>query len=124
MQLHHQWLGVADACDAMMAAGARLRVHAQAALARWSRGEAPLSFVAGPASPHEIVADGPLARLVRYRAKGKAHPTPIVIVASPSDCGAATVEWTATATATDVLFGKTSPADGTTKVQSIIEGVK
>ena len=29
-----------------------------------------------------------------------------------------------TATATDVLFGKTSPADGTTKVQSIIEGMK
>jgi hypothetical protein len=50
MHLHHKWLGMADAFDSMMAAGARLRVHAQAALARFSRGEAPVGFISGPAS--------------------------------------------------------------------------
>jgi polyhydroxyalkanoate synthase len=82
MRTHHSWLGLADAFDSMFAAGARLRVHAQAALARLSRGEAPVGFVPGPASPHELVKDGTLARLLRYRARGKAQPVPIVIVAS------------------------------------------
>jgi polyhydroxyalkanoate synthase len=78
----HAWLGLADAFDSMFAAGARLRVHAQAALARLSHGEAPVGFVPGPASPHEQVLDGTLARLLHYRARGKKQPTPIVIVAS------------------------------------------
>jgi poly[(R)-3-hydroxyalkanoate] polymerase subunit PhaC len=82
MHVHHKWLGMADAFDALAAAGARLRVHAQAALARLSLGEAPVGFVAGPATPHELVDDGPLARLLHYRARGAARPTPIVIVAS------------------------------------------
>jgi polyhydroxyalkanoate synthase len=86
MQLHHKWLGLADAFDAMAAASSRLRVHAQAALARLSHGEAPVGFVAGPATPHEVVHEGPLARLLHYRANpgagGQAQATPILIVAS------------------------------------------
>ena len=82
MHLHHQWLGLADAFDSMMAAGARLRVHAQAALVRMSRGEAPVGFIAGPATPHRVVEDGPLARLLHYRARGAARATPILVVAS------------------------------------------
>jgi polyhydroxyalkanoate synthase subunit PhaC len=82
MRLHHSWLGLADAVDAMVAAGARLRIHAQAALARMGRGEAPIEFQAGPATAHEVVAEAPLMRLLRYRARGTARTTPIVIVAS------------------------------------------
>src|SRR5438105_4003558 len=82
MHLHHKWLGMADAFDSMASVGARLRVHAQAALARLARGEPPVDFIAGPATPHELVEDGPLARLLHYRARGAAQPTPIVIVAS------------------------------------------
>jgi polyhydroxyalkanoate synthase len=67
----------------MSSAGARLRVHAQAALARLSRGEAPVAFVPGPATAHEVVADGPLARVIRYRARDQRQPPmPVLIVAS------------------------------------------
>jgi polyhydroxyalkanoate synthase len=82
MHLHHEWLGAADALDSLVALGARLRVHAQAALARLSRGEAPVGFVPGPATAHEVVGDGPLARLVRYRGRGPAQRGAVVVVAS------------------------------------------
>ncbi len=82
MQSHQQWLGVAGAFDSMVATGARLRIHAQAALARAFRGEAPVPFVSGPATPSEVVADWPLARLLRHPARGRARPVPVLIVAS------------------------------------------
>jgi polyhydroxyalkanoate synthase len=81
MHLHHSWLGLADAFDSMAAVGARLRVHAQAALARLARQEAPVGFVAGPATAHQVVGDGPLARLLHYPARGGAR-APILVVAS------------------------------------------
>jgi polyhydroxyalkanoate synthase len=82
MHLHQNWLGLADTLDSMAAAGARLRVHGQAALLRLVRGKPPVDFIAGPATPHDLVEDGPLARLLRYRAAGPVQPTPILIVAS------------------------------------------
>jgi polyhydroxyalkanoate synthase len=82
MQVHQNWLGVADAFDGLAAAGARLQVHAQAALARLARGEAPIAFIAGPAHPCRVVADGPLAQVLRYPARGVQKPIPIVVVSS------------------------------------------
>jgi polyhydroxyalkanoate synthase len=82
MHLHQNWLGLADTLDSMAAAGARLRVHGQAALLRLLRGKPPVDFIAGPANAHELVEEGPLARLLHYRAAGPARPTPILIVAS------------------------------------------
>ena len=71
MQLHQEfrraWLEAARGADAWMAAATRIRLHAQVDLARAMRGEGPLPRVEGPASAHTVVADSPLARLLRYQ---------------------------------------------------------
>jgi poly[(R)-3-hydroxyalkanoate] polymerase subunit PhaC len=86
MHLHQElrrwWLPLADAGDRAAAAGARAGLHAFAAAARAAHGRPPIDFIAGPATPHQVVADGKLARLLRYPARGAARPAPILIVAS------------------------------------------
>jgi len=86
MQLHHElerlWLPLADALDRAGATAARAGLHAWGAAARAAQGRPPIDFIAGPATAHELVSDGRLARLLRYRARGAARPTPILIVAS------------------------------------------
>jgi len=72
----------ADAADTLSAWGARLRVQAQANTARLLRGYPPLALPSGPATPHEVVDDGPLARLLRYPAVGTRAKRPVLIVAS------------------------------------------
>jgi polyhydroxyalkanoate synthase subunit PhaC len=81
-EVRRSWLPVADAIDRFMASGSRLRMHALAALARVAEGQAPIDYIHGPALPYEVVSEGPLARVLRYRAKGTKHKTPVLIVAS------------------------------------------
>lgn len=77
------WLPVADLFDRMNASLSRTRLHALAAAARLAHGKPPIDFVAGPASPHRVVSEGPLARLLHYPAgKGQPVRAPILIVAS------------------------------------------
>src|SRR5437868_1609194 len=76
-------LDLADVTDRWLAgaAGARLRMQAQ--LARAFRGLPPLELPAGPATPHRVIAEQPLARLLHYpRAAGTARRTPMLVVAS------------------------------------------
>ncbi|MDB4967409.1 MAG: poly(R)-hydroxyalkanoic acid synthase subunit PhaC [Myxococcales bacterium] len=87
MQSHNEWrdigLKLADAFDEMVAHGARARLHAQAAFARLMHGKEPIEYVRGPATPHHLIHEGPLARLLHYpsaRAGGSAKP--ILLVAS------------------------------------------
>lgn len=87
MQVHQEWqrawLPMADLIDRMTAAGARARLHALAAAARFAHGKPPIEFIAGPALPHRVVADGPLARVLHYPAKTpRPGRVPLVIVAS------------------------------------------
>lgn len=85
MQLHNEWRGLtlelADVVDRLVAHGARARLHAAAAFARLLHGKAPIHFVGGPATPHELLAETPLARLLHYPA-AQAPGKPILIVAS------------------------------------------
>jgi polyhydroxyalkanoate synthase len=87
MRMHNEWRGfglkLADAFDVMVAEGARARMHAQAAFARMMHGQPPIEYVRGPATPHRVIHEGPLARLLHYpstRAGGGGMP--ILIVAS------------------------------------------
>jgi polyhydroxyalkanoate synthase subunit PhaC len=77
-------LELADAFDSWTSGMARMRLHAQAAFARaWHR-RPPIDFVAGPATPHDVIADERLARLLHYPATApqpKKLP-PLVVVAS------------------------------------------
>jgi polyhydroxyalkanoate synthase len=86
MQTHNEWrafsLQLADSFDSMVAHGARARLHAQAALARLFHGKPPIDFVAGPATPHRVLEDGPLARLLYYPSAKAGAGKPILIVAS------------------------------------------
>jgi polyhydroxyalkanoate synthase len=86
MQTHNEWralrLQLADTFDTMVAHGARARLHAQAALARLLLGKEPIDFVAGPATPHRILEEGPLARLIHYPSAKAGAGKPILIVAS------------------------------------------
>jgi polyhydroxyalkanoate synthase len=79
-------LPVADLVDRVTAAQSRAMVHAHIQAARLLRGRRPIDFIAGPATEHELVVDGPLARIVRYRPPaaraGAATPKPVVVVAS------------------------------------------
>jgi polyhydroxyalkanoate synthase len=59
-----------------------MRLHTLAAAARASLGRPPIDYVAGPASPHEVVAEWPLARLLRYPARPGAPARPLLVVAS------------------------------------------
>ncbi|HEY1586229.1 MAG TPA: alpha/beta fold hydrolase, partial [Polyangia bacterium] len=68
--------------DTMVAHGARARLHAQAAFARLLLGKAPIEYVAGPATPHRVLEDGPLARLLHYPSAKPGVGQPILIVAS------------------------------------------
>lgn len=86
MQTHNEWrtlgLQLADTIDTMVAHGARARLHAQAAFARLLHGKAPIEFVAGPASPHRVLEDWPLARLLHYPSAKAGASKPILVVAS------------------------------------------
>lgn len=86
MQLHHQirnaWLEAADRLDATAAAIARARIHSQADLSRLLRGRAPLHRHRRPASAHEVVAEGPVARLLRFGAIGPRRGSPVLVVFS------------------------------------------
>ncbi len=75
-------LRAADALDAVTSFAARARLHGLAAAARLAHGRAPIDFIAGPATPHELVSDGPLARLLHYPARGARRRSPILVVAS------------------------------------------
>lgn len=74
----------ADAADAWMAHGARSLLHARAAWARLAHGQAPISWIAGPATLHTVVADGKLARLLHYAPQGQSERrgAPVLVVAS------------------------------------------
>jgi polyhydroxyalkanoate synthase len=80
------WLDAADAFDRLVAAGSRASLHALAAAARAARGEAPIApvmSIGGPASPHRVVSDGKLARLLHYpAAQPRAGAAPVLVVAS------------------------------------------
>ncbi|MCU1281657.1 MAG: poly(R)-hydroxyalkanoic acid synthase subunit PhaC [bacterium] len=86
MQTHNEWrnlgLQLADAFDTMVAHGARARLHGQAALARMLHGKEPIEFVRGPATPHRILEDGPLARLIHYPSTKAGSSKPLLIVSS------------------------------------------
>ncbi len=86
MQMHKEWrslgLQLADTFDAMAAHGARARLHAQAAFARLMHGKGPIDFVAGPASPYDVLEEWPLARLIHYRSTKPGAGKPILLVAS------------------------------------------
>ncbi|HXU72516.1 MAG TPA: alpha/beta fold hydrolase [Polyangia bacterium] len=86
MQMHNEWrdfgLQLADALDTLVAHGARSRLHAHAAVARLLHGKAPIEYVRGPATPHRVLEDGPLARLLCYPAAKAGAGKPILIVAS------------------------------------------
>jgi polyhydroxyalkanoate synthase len=82
-QLTQAWLPFADHFDRLNAAGTRLRLHAMAAGARLWRGKAPIPYVAGPATPHEVVREDALARLLLYRGRPAAtRRVPLIVVAS------------------------------------------
>jgi polyhydroxyalkanoate synthase len=82
-ELQRVLLPALDTVDRLISLTTRSQVHARAAVARVMRGKSPIQFIAGPASPHEIASDGPLARVRYYKAQGaKRHPDPIVIVSS------------------------------------------
>ena len=87
MHMQNEWrnlsLQLADTIDSILAHGARARLHAQAAFARMLHGKQPIDFVGGPATPHRLLEEGPLARLLHYPAAGGAGSgKPILIVAS------------------------------------------
>jgi poly[(R)-3-hydroxyalkanoate] polymerase subunit PhaC len=86
MQSHNEWrsfgLQLADAFDAMVAHGARARLHAQAAFARLLHGKQPIDYVRGPATPYHVLDEGPLARLILYPSTKPGMNKPLVIVAS------------------------------------------
>jgi polyhydroxyalkanoate synthase len=82
-ELQRALLPLLDTTDRLMAIGTRARLHAQAAAARLLLGKPPIEYIHGPASKYEIVSEGPLARLLRYPAKGdRKQATPIVYVSS------------------------------------------
>jgi polyhydroxyalkanoate synthase len=82
-ELQRTTLPALDAFDRVFSIGTRMRLHAQAAVARTLHGKPPIRYVEGPASPHEVVSEGPLARVLRYPAKGQARrATPILYVSS------------------------------------------
>jgi polyhydroxyalkanoate synthase len=76
-------LELADAGDQLGAWASRARVQAMANGARLLAGLPPITFPTGPASPHEVVDEGPLARLLHLPATGaQRRGTPLVVVAS------------------------------------------
>ena len=75
-------LPAADAFDHLASAGARFALQSSAAFARWSQGLPPVALAFGPASAHEVVEDGELARLVRYPSRSAGPGRPLVVVAS------------------------------------------
>ena len=86
MQVHNEWrdlgLQLADSFDTMVAHGARARLHAQAAFARLCTARSRSSSSRGPATPHRVLEDGPLARLLHYPSGKAGAGKPILIVAS------------------------------------------
>lgn len=86
MQAHTEWrdlgLQLADAFDTMVAHGARARLHAQAAFARLLHGKEPIEYVRGPATPHRVLEDGPLARLLLYPSTKRGVNKPLLVVSS------------------------------------------
>ena len=88
MQVHQELrdrlLPVADVFDRLQASASRARLHALAAVARAAHGQGPIDFVHGPATPFEVIAEGPLARLLLYRRDDGTpqRKTPVLVVAS------------------------------------------
>ena len=86
MQTHNEWraltLQLADTFDTMVAYSARARLHAQAAFARLMHGKEPIHFVAGPATAHQVLEEGPLARILHYPCAKPGAGKPILVVAS------------------------------------------
>jgi polyhydroxyalkanoate synthase subunit PhaC len=86
MQVHNDFrdlgLDLADTFDALAAHGARMRLHAQAAFARLLHGKAPIGFISGPATPHRVIGDYPLARLLHYPSAKTGKGKPILVVSS------------------------------------------
>jgi len=77
------WLPLADELDRWTSFANAVRLNGLAALARGLHGEAPLPFERGPATPYEVVSEGPMARLLRYRAdQPRAGRVPLLIVSS------------------------------------------
>jgi polyhydroxyalkanoate synthase len=82
-ELQRVTLPALDSFDRLSSLGTRMRLHAQAAAARALHGKPPMRYIHGPASPHEVVSEGPLARVLRYPAKGERKlATPILVVSS------------------------------------------
>jgi polyhydroxyalkanoate synthase len=77
-------LPLADLVDRVAAAQSRAMTHAHIQAARIVRGRRPIDFIGGPATAHEVVVDGPLARLLRYRPSPAraSSAKPVVVVAS------------------------------------------
>jgi polyhydroxyalkanoate synthase len=83
-ELQQALLPTLDAMDRLFAIGTRARLHAQAAAARLAHGRPPIPYIHGPASPYEVVSEGPLARLLKYPARPDAPKkvVPVVVVSS------------------------------------------
>jgi len=81
-ELQRAMLPALDAMDRLLALGTRARLHAQAAAARLAQGLPPIQYIHGPASPHTLVSEGPLARLLHYPARGVRKAAPLVVVSS------------------------------------------
>jgi poly[(R)-3-hydroxyalkanoate] polymerase subunit PhaC len=76
------WLPAADAADRVTALAARAGLAWWAQCARAATGAPPLALPTGPATPHRVAADWPLARLLHYQARAPRRARPILIVAS------------------------------------------
>lgn len=75
-------LAFASTVDELASSAARARLHFIAQTARALHGKPPIEWIGGPAHRSTLVADLPLARLLRYEPRGKKRQGSVVVVAS------------------------------------------
>ena len=75
-------LAFSQLCEELVSSSARMRLHALAQTARLMHGKPPIEFIGGAAHPSTVVADFPMAKLLRYEPLGKKRAGSVVVVAS------------------------------------------
>ncbi len=76
------FLAFSQAYDEMVSSAARARLHFIAQSARLLHGKPLIEYIGGAAHPFTVVADLPLARLLRYEPLGNKRAGSVVVVAS------------------------------------------
>lgn len=76
------FLAFQKAYDEVVSSAARARLHFIAQTARTLHGKPPIEWIGGAAHPYTVVADLPLARLLRYEPLGGKRAGSVVVVAS------------------------------------------